>query len=157
MQFLGLGYGSLHAFCTAGQYQFGPQGFEQGAAFDTHRLRHGQDEMISFRSRNKGQSYAGVSAGGFYQGGTRLQQSALFSILNHSQCHAVLYAASGVEILQFNQNPGFQLVFLYEVVKLQKWSVAYQFGQAFCYFRHDFFTLVIHCILFLSAKLCCLL
>ena len=46
---------------------------------------------------------------------------------------------------------------LNKIVNLQKGSVAYQFGQAFCYFRHDFFTLVIHCILFLSAKLCCLL
>ena len=63
-QLLGLGDGPLHAVLGRRQHQLRPQRPQQRAAFQAHRLGHGQRQLIALRRGDKRQGDARVAAGG---------------------------------------------------------------------------------------------
>ena len=68
--------------------------------------------MVALDGRYQCQSYARISAGGFYDGGARLQDALLFGVFDHCQCNTVLHATAGVEKLYLCNHRGLQTLCL---------------------------------------------
>ena len=68
--------------------------------------------MVALDGRYQCQSYARVTAGGFNDGGARLQDALLLCVLYHGQRNTVLHATARVEILYFGNNGGLQTLCL---------------------------------------------
>ena len=136
VQLLCLLDGTRHPFGSRGEYQFGPQGFEQIATLEAHGLGHGEDEVVPPGRSHEGQPHAGVAARGFDEGGMRFQYAPLFGIVDHREGYPVFHAAGRVEILQFGNDRSLQPVCAVVVRELQQRSVPNQVGQTFSYLFH---------------------
>ena len=62
--------------------------------------------MITLHGADQCQPHTRVTAGGLDDGGARLQDAFLFSILNHGEGDAVLHAAARVKELHFGNERG---------------------------------------------------
>ena len=100
-QLLGSADGTRHTVFSRGEANLSTVGFYQVTALHAHGLGHGKDKVVALNGADQCQSYASISAGGFNDGGSRLQDAFLLSILNHRQCDTVLYAAARIKKLYF--------------------------------------------------------
>ena len=57
--------GALHPLRSGGENQLSAQHCQKGAAFQTHRFRHRQNELITLGGADESESDTGVAAGGF--------------------------------------------------------------------------------------------
>ena len=138
-QFFGAANRPLHAFRPRRQHQFGPQRPQQITAFEAHRFGHGEDDAITLHRGHPCQSHSRVAARRFDDDATGPQGAAPFHIFNHGQSHTVFHAAAGVEIFQFDNEPRFQLQFLFNSLHFEQWRVANKLRQIAIYFAHDVF------------------
>ena len=81
---------------------------EQGAPFERHRLRHGENDLVALGGGDKCQRDARVAAGRLDDDGVLLQDAALFGVFNHRHADAVLDAAERVEELALEEDRGRQ-------------------------------------------------
>ena len=138
-QFLCCTNSSRHTILAWCQYHLGTVSLHKVATLDAHRLRHGEDELIAFDSADESETYASITACRFDDGGSWLQEALLLSVLNHGECDAVLDAATWIKELYFGNDGSINAFFLRKLVKLHKWSIAYEIGQLFHYFCHIFY------------------
>ena len=99
--------GAFHAFGGRGEFELCTVCFQQIAALDAHALRHGEDGAIAFCHAHPSESYAGVAAGGFNDGGARLQYAFLLGIFYHGKRYAVFHTAARIECFHFHCNSCF--------------------------------------------------
>ena len=90
-----------------GEFEFGAEGRQEVPSFEAHRLRHREDHLVSFRSSDPGEADAGVSAGGFDDGGAFFQDAGLFGVPDHLQGDPVLDGPAGVEGFDLEDEAGF--------------------------------------------------
>jgi hypothetical protein len=91
------------------KHQLGSQMPQQFLALDAHGLRHGEAQPVSAGCTDKGQSDAGVAAGGLHDQGVGPQRSVFFRIVDHGCGDAVLDAAQGIEKFKFGDDLGVQI------------------------------------------------
>ena len=96
--------GTFHTLCTFCQYQFCTICFQDVSSFNTHRVRHGQDNAVSFCCCDGCQSDAGISGGRLDDNRTFFQKSFVLSVFDHALCNTVFYASCRVKVLKLCQD-----------------------------------------------------
>ena len=96
---LGACDGTFHAFGSRRQDKLRSQHGEEGTAFDTHRLGHGEDELVALGRCHEGEGDAGVAAGGLDDGGSLLDQTLRLGISDHGGTDTILHAPEWIEEL----------------------------------------------------------
>ena len=100
LQFLSLGNGSFHPVCSRSKYKLRSQRLQQVPAFHTHRVGHGQYQLIAFGSSHKCQTDSGISTGWLYNNRSWPQRPLHFGIFNHGQRNTVFHTSGRIEIFQ---------------------------------------------------------
>ncbi len=105
-QLLGLPDRPNHAVRGRCEHQLCPIREEQDAPFQTHALRHGENQAVTARGRDPGERNAGIAAGWFDDGGLAgCDQSSGFRVEDHGDANAVFDREAGRECLQLAQQP----------------------------------------------------
>ena len=136
-QLLGLVHRPLHALGTGSEDQLRPVGGQHGPALGAHGVGHGEDHPVAAGGRHAGQTDARVAGGGLDDDAAGLQKSLLLRVQNHGQPYPVLGRAGGIQIFQFGQHPGLELVLGAVAAQLQQGGVADQFFQIVRNGRHS--------------------
>ena len=129
LQFLCALDGSLHALGAWCQHQFGTESLEQVAALQTHGFGHGENEAVALYRCHPRQSDAGIATGRLDNHAAGLQFARLFGVLNHGKCHPVLYATTGVVILELDKQTCLEAEFLFDVRYFEQRRVAHEFSK----------------------------
>ena len=111
-QLIGFLDSSFHALGSGGEFHTGSVSLHQVATLHAHAVGHGQDEVIAFHGRYEGQTYAGVTAGRFDDGGSGLQDALPLGALDHGEGHTVFHAAGRIEIFQLGDDAGREFILL---------------------------------------------
>ena len=120
-QLVSLFDGSFHALCAFGQHQLCAKCLHQVAAFDGHRLRHGNNQTVASRRCDSSQTNASVSGGRFDQHAfSRGDESLCLSFVQHCLCNTILDAAGRIEKLRLSQKRCLQLFFLFNVSQFEQ-------------------------------------
>ena len=104
MEFGDFTHGAAHTFGAGGEHEVRAEDAEETAAFNGHGLRHGEGELIAFRSTDEGESDAGVAGGGFEDMGFLVDFAGLFASFDHGDADAVFDGAEGVEEFALGQD-----------------------------------------------------
>ena len=75
--------GSGHTVFSTCQPDLGTVGLHEVATFDTHRLRHRQNQFVALDGTDECQPYASVAAGRLDDGGTGFEQALLLGVFYH--------------------------------------------------------------------------
>ncbi|MPM64220.1 hypothetical protein SDC9_111106 [bioreactor metagenome] len=113
-------HGAFHPLRARGQHDLGTQCRHQRAALNAHCLRHGQDQLVAFGCRDKGEADAGVAAGRFHDDGILIKQALLFRVLDHRKGDSVLDTSKGVKVLQLGNQVGGRVFLFRKFVQLQQ-------------------------------------
>ena len=144
VQLLRLRNGSLHSLRPRGEDDLRAIGLQQLAPLHAHGFRQGQNCLVALGRSHSRQADSGISAGGFNDGGSRLQQPLLFSIQNHLQGNPVFYAASRIKILQLRQNHSVcNACCLFVIHQLHKRGSSNEFFRTFFNICHSLFSFFI--------------
>ena len=131
--------GARHALRTLRQHNLRTECCGKAAAFQTHRIRHGQDHAVASRGGHKRQPNTGISTRRLYDSAALLQSAGSLSFLHHGQCHAILCGRKRIEGFQLcNQTCRKAMPFPVFFQK-QKRRFADQFRNAVCDFHVSFF------------------
>ena len=125
-QLLRLRDGALHALCPLREDKLGAVGLQDVAALHAHGLRHGEDNAVALGGRDGGQADAGVAGGRLDDDAALPKQPLLLRVLDHRLRDAVLDAAGRVKVFQFDQHPGLQSQFLFNISDFHKGRIADQ-------------------------------
>ena len=106
MELLGFLDRAGHAVGTGGEHDLGAIGGRELAALDAHGLWHGEDEGVTARRRQHGETDARVTAGGLDDGAARGERAVLLGRIEHGTGDAVLDGAAGIRSLVFAQDGG---------------------------------------------------
>ncbi len=98
--------GALHQLAPWRQHDLRSVMLQEASSLGRGVVGHGDDQPVALDRRDQRQADAGVAAGRFDDGVSRLQRAALFGRLDHRQSDAVLDAAGGVEGLELDQHLG---------------------------------------------------
>ena len=150
-QLLGLVHRPLHALGPGGEDQFRPVGGQHGPALGAHGVGHGEDHPVAPGGRHTGQTDARIAGGGLDDDPAGLQEALLLRVQDHGQPHPVLGGAGGIEIFQFSQHPGLELVLGAVAVQLQQGGVTDEFFQIVRNGRHGR-SLLVKCRRWLSHQ-----
>ena len=102
--FLRLGYRALHALGTVREHQFGPECLQHTAAFQAHRVRHGQHQPVALGCGDERQPDAGVATGRLHQDRFRADEALPLQRLDHADADTILDACAGVEVLELEDD-----------------------------------------------------
>ena len=126
LQLLGLGDGALHAFGAVGEHELCAVCLHELAALDGHGLGHSDDHLVAAGRRHRGDADAGVATRGLDDGvvATAHELAGLLGLVNHVLGDAVFDGPGGVEVFQFDEHTGLEVLVGLEVGELQKRGVA---------------------------------
>ncbi len=119
--------GAGHAFGAGGKHKVGSQDAKQPAAFNGHRFRHGEGELIPLGSADEGERDAGVARGRFVDVGFLVNLPRLFACLDHGDADAVLDRAEGIEEFALGEHG--RAAFGDDAVDFDEGGVAHGFGD----------------------------
>jgi hypothetical protein len=104
---------------------------------EAHRLRHGQNQLVSLDRGHKGQCDAGVATCGLDQDGmARLDLARFLGFFDHRQSYAVFHARERVMALQLGYDGCMQTSG--NTVQANQWCVANEFSNTSGNTRHDY-------------------
>ncbi|MNT29199.1 hypothetical protein D3C72_1649290 [compost metagenome] len=103
-QFLGLGDGTAHTFRPWGQDQFRTIGAQQLATLATHRLRHGNHQLVTTRRTYHGQPDTSITRCRLHNNRLRPDLAGLLRRINHRYGDTVLDAVPRIEELQLGNH-----------------------------------------------------
>jgi hypothetical protein len=103
-QGVGLGDRAFHPFGGGGEDQLGAEEGQEGAAFQRHAFRHGEDELVALGCGDESQGNAGVAGGGLDDDRVLVDLAGFFARLDHGQADAVFHAAEGIEEFALEQD-----------------------------------------------------
>ena len=126
---------ALHAFGAGGQHEGRAKRGQYAAAFDAHRLGHGQGEFVPAGRRDIRERDAGVAGGRFDNFRAGFQHAAFLGIPDHRSADAALDGVCGIAAFDFRQHPG--LGALGDMIELNQRGAADGLGIVGKYFAHD--------------------
>ena len=129
MKFLSLRDGALHAVLTRGENNLSTIGMDHVAAFNRHRIRHDDDNLVAMSAANHGNTNTGVAGGRFVNRGTGLQTARLFSVQNDGLSDAVLHGTSRIEGFELRENAGLKTKLLLKLAQFDEGGIADQVGH----------------------------
>ena len=129
---------SLGSFC---QNQFCAICFQNISTLNTHGLRHGKDDSVSFRCCDRCKTDTCVSGCWLDDYSSFFQKSPGFCIFDHCFCNSVFYTSCRIEIFQFHKYCSFQSKFLLYICYFYKWSVSDQSKCSFINVCHGVYRL----------------
>ena len=132
-----LGNRTLHSFSSIRQYKLSTISLQNISSLYTHRLRHGQDNTISFCRCDRSQANTCITRSRFDNHRTLLQQSFLLCIFDQCLGHSVLHASGGIKILQFCKNLCLQSQLFFNINKLHQRSFSDQSECTLIYVCHN--------------------
>ena len=138
---------SLGSFC---QNQFCAICFQNISTLNTHGLRHGKDDSVSFRCCDRCKTDTCVSGCWLDDYSSFFQKSPGFCIFDHCFCNSVFYTSCRIEIFQFHKYCSFQTKFLLYICDFYKWSVSDQSKCSFINVCHGVYRLSV----FLFIRVC---
>src|SRR5579884_3343022 len=97
------------ALRAGGQHQFGPVGANGLFALLAHPLRHDDDDGIALCRADTGRGNAGIAGSAFNDGHAGPQVAAPLGLRDQEGQNTVFDAATGVKILDFSDNFGFDI------------------------------------------------
>ena len=129
---------SLGSFC---QNQFCAICFQNISTLNTHGLRHGKDDSVSFRCCDRCKTDTCVSGCWLDDYRFFFKDSLCFSVLDHRFGDSVFYTSCRIEIFQFHKYCSFQSKFLLYICYFYKWSVSDQSKCSFINVCHGVYRL----------------
>ena len=108
-QLLGLVNCAAHPLGVGSQNQVSAVRRQKAASLFAHRIRHGQNEPVTFYRRDQCQAYPSIAAGRFNDGGAGLKFPLAFGDCDHVETNTILHRPAGVERLHLS--PYFRVVF----------------------------------------------
>ena len=149
-KFVCFGDRTFHSLGSLCQNQFCAVCFQDVSTFNTHGLRHSEDDSVSFRCCDGCKTDSCVSGCRLDDHGSFLEDSFCFSILDHRFGDSVLDASCRVEVLEFHKDGCFQSEFLLYICYFYKWSVSDQSKCSFINVCHGVYRLSV----FLFIRVC---
>ena len=98
--FIGFCDRTFHTFRTIRKHQFCPIGFHQFSSFNTHGLRHRDDQLHAQCSRYRCKTDSGISACWFYKSSILVDFTFFQSIQNDRFSHTVFYTSGRIKIFK---------------------------------------------------------
>ena len=134
---LGSTNGTLHTQRSRSQFQFGTESLEEVSSFNTHGIRHGNNDPVSAGGGNHGKTDTGISGGRFDNYRISGESAAFFRILNHFKSNAILDGTGRIEELQLCNDFSFKLSAAHEFIQFKQRGMTDQIEDRIVNFGHQ--------------------